>query len=534
MASATVSAVVQEKDEGYDELEQLLRDRIAAVEGPVFTTDASPDELWRLYLEGLPADRRQHYNCRCCQRFVQQYGGLVDLDSEGNAYPVLWPAPVVGEVPEFFRNSLNSVRGLVEKAKVAGVYLWDQNGRQWGTPQAGGWSHLSGLIGFAPHSSKVQSPSQAAADKKQDYQMLCQALVDYPADLVSQALRVLEADALYRSEKAVGVAKWFAELHQTLSGLKGRNRQNLIWLAVATAPAGFCHLRSTMISTLLDDLKAGLSFEVVQKRWAAKMHPLQYQRPTAAPTEGAIKQAEKVFEQMGAASALKRRFARLEDLLSKLWVPVQAQVDKPEGGLFGHLKPKSAPVTVDLPEQAITFDKFRRTVLPEALAIEVRLNSTAAYYGLLTAADPTAPPVLQWDGLEGQARNPVNHYFYSNGSLPSQWSLSGEWAEVTAVFLSPAHWQAPERFTHQQQRVYFALKGAVDKATSTGLCLFPEVLRSEFHPVRSVIEANNRTQQPTGRLEATANGAAFDGSKSLVVRVRTAGGKAIYKLDRWD
>jgi len=528
-----VSAVAQEKDEGYDELEQLLRDRIAAVEGPVFATDASPDELWRLYLESLPADRRQHYNCHCCRRFIQQYGGLVTIDAKGRQWPVLWPAPT--QVPTFFEQAMYALWNLAERSKVTGVYLWDQNGRQWGTPLAGGWSHLSGLVGFSSHSSKVQSPSQAVADKKQDYQILCQALVDYPSELVSQALRVLEADALYRSEKAVGVAKWFAELHQKIGHLKGKLRQNLIWRAVATAPAGFCHLRSTMISTLLDDLKAGMTFEAVQGRWAAKMHPLQYQRPTAAPAEGAIKQAERIFEQMGAAAALKRRFARLEDVLSKLWVPVQAQAEKPEGGLFGHLKPKQQqPLEVTLPEQAITFEKFRRTVLPDALAIEVRLSSTTAYYGLLTAVDSTAPPILQWDGLEGQARNPVNHYFYSNGSLPSQWSLSGEWGEVTAVFLNPAHWQAPDKFTHQQQRVHFALKGAVDKATSTGLCLFPETLRSEFHPVRSVIEAHNRTQQPEGRLEATANGVAFDGSKSLVVRVRTAGGRAIYKLDRWD
>jgi hypothetical protein len=69
-----------------------------------------------------------------------------------------------------------------------------------------------------------------------------------------------------------------------------------------------------MIGTLLEDIHVGLPFDDFKAKFAAKMHPLQYQRPQAAPKVGAIAQAEKLVEQLGIVRSLKRRFARLDDL----------------------------------------------------------------------------------------------------------------------------------------------------------------------------------------------------------------------------
>jgi hypothetical protein len=376
---------------------------------------------------------------------------------------------------------------------------------------------------------------------KQDYQTLCHALADYPADVIAQALRVLQSGAVYRSEKALGVAQWAADLHCRLEGKKGQLRSNIIWAAVAAAPAGFCHLRSTVISTLLDDIKAGMDFDSISRRWKDKLHPLQYQRPTAAPTAGVIAAAEKAFEATGAAKSLERRFATTADILKWEWQPKSAEATpEQKGGLFDHLRPKSPTVKeLDLPPALMTVERFRRDILPTATGVEVQAPSSGPYYGLLTAAHPDSPPILQWDGLEGCERNPVSWYFYSGGSTASNWHLSSGWVECSGVFLPPHQWRQPEKFVHQGLHLFFALKGCWDGrvGVGTGLCLFPETLRSEYHSVRSVIEAHSRKGTLPNPESGTANGVAIgkgSGEQSLTVRVTTAGGRASYRIDRWE
>ncbi len=55
----------------------------------------------------------------------------------------------------------------------------------------------------------------------------------------------------------------------------------------------------------------------------------------------------------------------------------------------------------------MTWEKFARTVLPDAETIELYVPAEAApYVAMVTAANPQAPPILQWDRAE--RRNPVS------------------------------------------------------------------------------------------------------------------------------
>lgn len=519
-------------DQAYTDLERIIGDRIGRLAGPLFETDADPAALWGAYLEGIPEDNRQHYNCHACRRFVQQYGGIALISDDGISSPALWDAD---EVPEFFRPAVAALSDLVRRARVTGVFL--SSDRVWGTPRTGEWGHLAG-VQAKPFSDRLRTAGQAMAEKRQDFGILSHGLSDYPADAVRQAVRVLNADALYRSEKALGVADWFLGLHARLEGVKGPRRANLIWAAVATAPPGFCHVRSTMISTLLDDIVAGLDFDTISRRWSEKMHPLRYQRPQAAPKAGAIEQAERLVEQLGVAPSLERRFATLDDVLASVWSPREAEPESPKaGGVFDHLRQDRARVKeLDLPTVAMTWEKFARTVLPAAESLEVRVPGRGGFYGLVTAVHPDAPALLQWDGLGGHARNPVSWYFYHNGSSASQWGLTaGAWVSVTRVFLSPHQWQEPQKFAHQGVHAFFALEGCRDSRTP-GLALFPETLRAEFHGIRSVIEAHSRRGAVQGADQGDANGIAIrkGGTGYINLRVRTSDGSAIYSIDRWD
>jgi hypothetical protein len=166
-----------------------------------------------------------------------------------------------------------------------------------------------------------------------------------------------------------------------------------------------------MVGTLLEDLSAGLPFETVKKRFDDKMHPLQYQRPQAAPSAGNIQQAEEAIAKLGLAPALERRFATLADV-QLTWKP---RTDKPgkAGSVFGHLQPKDAARATDLqlPDRTLTWIKFRDTILPTAEKMELMVpSSSSAFSALVTAVHPDAPPLIQWDSPE--QRNPVTWYFY--------------------------------------------------------------------------------------------------------------------------
>ena len=521
-----------EEDDGYRELESAIRDRIAALKPPIFTTNAAG--LFETYLEAIPEPQRQHYRCHACRGFLEWYGGLVTIDPSGDTKSVFWTWSDLSS--PFGIHVARTLAREVEKARVTGVFVADWPA--WGRAVTGKWTHLSGTCRpeLLARNPKIKTGSQEMAERREDFVMLKRALADYSRDAAAQAVRILKADALDRSEKTLGVAEWFLSLHDTLGSTRGPARDNLIWRAVATAPAGFCHVRSTMINTLLDDLIAGLPIETIQARWAAKMHPLQYQRPTTLK-DGTIEQAERLVQSMGIERSLSRRAAKLEEVVA-FWTP--RPVEKPArsgGGVFDHLRQSRQGVDpVELPAVTMTWEKFARTALPNALSIEVLLSQhPQPFFGFVTAADPDAPPVLQWDGLNGQ-RNPVSWYFYHGGSMPGHWGLAAGWANVRAICRHPCHWQDAEKFGHYTEGAFFILEGAKDsRAPEAGF--FPEMLKSEYHGIRAVLEAHARRTTVAGHADGTANGIALQkGSNQPAIRLRVTAtdGASQYVIDRWD
>lgn len=374
--------------------------------------------------------------------------------------------------------------------------------------------------------------------------MLRRALADFPLELLDRAVTLLEADVLYRSEKVLGVATWFRDLQRNL-GVKGirrsDTRDNLIWRAVATAPPGFCHVRSSMIGTLLEDLAAGMSIDEVTWRFAEKMHPLRYQRPQVAPSAGNIARAEEIVAKLGIASSLKRRFARADEI-EAIWTPAPSPA--PVGsGVFGHIKPKDAAPTLvpmRLPQRPITWAKFRDEVLPKAHALRYYTGSGGQpFAALTTAVDPDAPPILQWDHAD--RRNPVAWFFRhpEHAQTPEAWGLAAcTWTRVTAVAYKPCMWGAdPSSSTHHGRGVLFVLDGCEVPNKAGGLALFPECLASSLREVRSTIEAYSQK----GTLEDIGGPYACgimvnEGATWLVpLEVDTGDGTlAEYLLDRWD
>lgn len=537
VAVSTNPNVGNHDDPEYDAFLRRIQARFLINTGqgkvPLFTTNA--EGLFAAYLSAIPTSDRQYHTCHACQQFVDRFGGLVTIDP-GSGIPTsaVWD---VADAPDYYVPAIEAMLKRIRRAKVTGVFLSSES--IWGQPVTGIWTHLA----VKPSSLSVYrkvllTAGQAMAEKKEDFKAMITALKEFPLPVVTQAVTLLKTESLYRSEKCLGVAEWFARLHKARTLVRGSAASsNLLWLAVAQAPPGFCHVRSSMIGTLLEDLAAGLPFNDVNRKFAEKMHPLQYQRPQAAPTEGNIAQAEKLVEQLGITNSLRRRYARLEEI-DAIWFPKEVTRASKSGGVFGHLKSKSAGPEVggqDVPAVTMTWEKFSRTVLPEAQGIEFYVPGGVreSFTALVTAVDPEAPPILQWDSHEH--RNPFSWYFWSGGSPATQWGLRpNSYVKVNAVTPLPSMWdETPHE--HQGKGVIFILEGARD-SRDAGLALFPEILKSELRAVRSTIEAFSKAGEMEGGEEASACGIALQKGHnwSAMFRVRTADSVVVYKLDRWD
>lgn len=550
MPIAPDTRVETDHDRDYQRLREAVAARLAAARGPVFTTDADLDEggevdgLYGALLGGLDPAWRQVYACSACRGFLRRYGGLVTLDEAGRATPLLWGEADAGPT---FEGAVKALRARVEAASVTGVGVSAE--AVWGRPEAGGWRHLGGAVDARlVYTGAVLTAGQRAAALRQDFESLERAVGQYDRKVTKAALRLLEGEQLFRGEAVLGMAKWFDGVLASLEqfgkkGKKPRRRANVLWRAVATAPAGFCHVRSSMIGTLLDDIAAGKRFADVERAFRAKMHPLQYQRPQAAPSAGNIKQAEAIVAKLETAGALKRRFARLDDL-ELLWRgpererSVMATIGKAAAGVFDHLRAgeKGAPALDGVPSKALTWVKFRRAVLPGAGRIEIEVPERGGFYAFVTAAEPEAPPIIQWDTPE--RRNPVTWYTYIEPKPAADWALRPGWRALTGICLFPHQWGPDEdRFSHQTKGALMVIEGC-RPPEGGGSGLFPSYLRNEYHAVRRTMEAFQKAATCAGRDAAGACGLTVRPGMGEPLRLRVTpadGGAAMaYVIDRWD
>lgn len=359
------------------------------------------------------------------------------------------------------------------------------------------------------------------------------ALNEFTQPMIETAVRLLKSDHLYSSERVLGQAEWLHKLHVARAVANGHEKAATVWLAVAKAPAGFCHPRSSMIGTLLEDIAAGMEFSEIAKRFADKMHPLRYQHPQALPSAGNIAQAEKLFAQLGLAPALERRIARLEEV-PLLWSPKAKEPAAPTGaGIFSRLTPKKATTasSVSIPSITMTAEKFAREVAPDAESIEINLGGcNHDFITLATAVNADAPKLFQWD-------HPFSWYVWHGGAPASQYGLKPGWLPVAGITRLPARWNDDgQRFQHHGDGIILLLVGARE-TRQAGAALFPALLRAELHGVRSTIEAHSKNAEMQGLAEGSAIG--YDlrkGGSSFpaTLRVTITGHTQTYVIDRWD
>lgn len=295
-----------------------------------------------------------------------------------------------------------------------------------------------------------------------------------------------------------------------------------------------------MIGTLLDDIHEGYEFNTVKARFNVKMNPLKYQRPQVAPGRANVARAEEIIAKLGMQNSLKRRFARIEEVKLEWSQAIDSAIGT-ASGVFAGIKTKDDEQKeirdrkLQPDATTMTWEKFRRTVLPHAMKIELYVSGYKSNFAALVApVDYYAPPIIVWDTEEN--RNPINWYMYSGGSHASQWNLhSDEYVEVTGITLQPNLWQPG--FDNHGNGVFFLLKDCKDTRNSAS-ALFPETLKGTLREIRATIEAYSGQNKLAGYNAASACGLCFQersrSSWECKLKVTTDVGVRNYILDRWD
>ena len=479
--------------------------------------------IWDEYLRLIPSHARQYHNCNCCKNFIERFGLLVCIE-DGALKSLIWDE---NTAPDFYLHIVARLRKKVEAQMIERQFFTDE--AKWGVANSNGWNHFNVI---APrqilHNDILKTPFQAEAEQLEEYRILKDAVAEYTLRSASKAVDLLHSAGLYRAERIMPQAKWFMDVlgDKRVSSKSHKTKSTVLWDYVAAAPKGWCHIKNSVVGTILDDIVRGASIDAIRRSVRDKMDPLQYQRPTAAPTEGNVRRADEIIEKLGLHKSFERRFATIDDV-SPIWKPHTPQVRS--DSFFGHVLDNNRNKET-FGNEAITWSRFRRTVLPNAVRIMIQVPSSGPYAAMTTAVHMDAPPIIQWD--HEHDRNPIAWYFYRVGSTASQWGLrSGSWADIEAIVEQP---NMRSNASHQGEQIMFVIKDAVD-TRNTSLALFPEILKSDLREIRSTIEAYSRKgtlKRPRGQL---ASGCMADFNRHrVIIAVDHGTFKKHYTIDRWD
>lgn len=499
---------------------------------PVFKTPTQ--DLFGIYLANLSPAMRQEHTCRSCKHFFERFGGLAVVGESGNLVSAVWPT----KVSKPYQKAATALRVAVEACGVEGVFLSKDD--VLGTP-----TNSSGLGQNYHHlwignrdkfQSLTQSADQKMAEKLMDFHTMRTAMSEWNKESVQKLVLFLRAQSGSEAVKCIGQAEWLLKLHEQDETFQDKQKMNMFWLSIATAPAGFLHPKASVVGSLLDDIAAGYSDGAILAKFKEKMDPTVYQRPTTV-TAGNIQVAERLVSQLGIERSFRRRYAKLEEC-DTLWHSGWKSKEQKAAaykGMFSGLKPtQSAPQSLSpagVHAGNMTWRSFSEKLLPSSIKIEYFMpDGNIPIYTLTAAVDNEAPLIFQWP-------NHFGWYVWQDGSRATHVQLKpNTWVEVQAIIAKPCHWKS-NICNNFPQLALFSLKGAREQRNA-GSAIFPEMLKSELHQIRSTIEAysgKTNIEYALPQPHTVSGPGAQPGMQSpLLVKVTGPLGVTQVTIDRWE
>lgn len=461
--------------------------------------------LSSIFIDNLPDEAYAIHHCNTCEHFLDTFGCLGYVTSEGELKSALWSN--LNPTHEYYKQSVIAMNRAVERGSI--VRPFQNTGTTYlGTSLSQNTKHMySHLFVYHP----IPYPSKNRIDSiAQNFITVSNAIHKYPEEDICQLRSLFASKALTYSEKFEAPLEWFQKVHYS----DRMNQIPLKWQLIATAPESYCHISASVLGKLLDGVARHLSPTELQKEMDHMLKPETYQRPQST-NDGNRAQFEKLLATNNYELAFYRREACLDDV-PLLWspvcvtaAPVDAILPPPAYDEKEAKSEEKASVVQKIPisvppsyhsgaamyEEESVFRRkmgwlaFQRDVLPKVKDLCLWIRERDNFACMTTAVYPHAPPILKWD-RESQ-RNTLSWYLYVHGSLATNWNLPPlQWVPITGIALQPTMTDFPSEGNH----VFFFLKGA-RHCNVTSMALFPHHLQNMWHSVRASVEEWSREHE---------------------------------------
>lgn len=383
---------------------QLFKVGFDAVEGE----ESHRDKIWSVYLGAFrPEDnpfyrKRTEHDCSCCRSFIRTVGDVVAI-IDGKIVTI-WDGPIKDEGSQIVASAMSA---YIKSLDIKDAFLHydakagvDKNFEQI-LEKIHTWNHFYITLDRQFVARKDTIPT-ILNDKRTSHDVFYRGLTEISKDSIDTVLELISQNSLYRGEEHKATLLQFSKLKDKFDKLKTAEEKSCFaWEEANKVGGSVARILNTSIGTLLSDLSKGKELEDSVKSFEAKVAPSNYKRPTALVTKSMIDKAKADIEALGLTSALRRRYATLQDIsINNVLFANKETRQVLSGDIFDELAAAqpSKPKNFDRVEE-ITIDKFISDVLPTAKSLEVLFDNAHAgrLVSLIAPVDPTAKKLFKWD-----------------------------------------------------------------------------------------------------------------------------------------
>lgn len=382
----------------FDALKALVQNQFAAMvaNGPLYCVELDRDEVWKTYLDAIPAEHRQTNACSCCKSFLRQFGGIVAIKDD--KLITLWDFEF--EDSEYGA-AAKALRRYVARQPISAPLLNDV--AKCGTdknpdPKRGVvWQHFFVELPrqYVVRKDSIPTAQAAVRDNKN---LLDRAVNEITPDAVATVLELISQGSLYRGEESKGVLTAFQQVQKQVLSIPANLRGNHCWLKSQEVGPALCRVRNSAIGTLLQDLTEGRELDAAVSAFERVVAPANYKRPTALVTPRMLDAARERLTELGLAQSIYRRLLTARDLTAANALHVHRAIRK-DGDIFDDLKKDALvnPKSLSKVEE-ISIGDFLANVLPTATSVRALVENShnGNFVSLVGPVHADTPTLFKW------------------------------------------------------------------------------------------------------------------------------------------
>lgn len=322
--------------------------------------------IFQAYLNSFSDERRQQYNCRACERFLNGIGTFATIDDNNKLVPLVFNFEDDGWVPENFTETFNVLRAAFDVCN-AGTFdivttnMVDELGDFLGTSVVGGFNHFALTLERVAVVNDLKCNAFDTQAKrhgvgKAEITLIhtwLRDIAEFNFDSLVDLHQIREND-----REIIG------HIRNAVEAYKTSNPDIYVRRTLIDQGLGLLYLKNSAAGTIIENMAKGKSFEVALEAYLAYVDPRYYKRPLRMPSETQFEESVKWLEEKGYAEKLPVRFAVPEEVHELCaWVKPREEVAEVKKGIFDKArtvvadqstKQPDTPVKIEVPLENIS------------------------------------------------------------------------------------------------------------------------------------------------------------------------------------